>query len=161
MAAEENMSEALANKSAGAQLRVSRSAQGLSEEEFATRPDYVSSPNDNVIIDGLSGSDSSFGWVGYAYFIENQDTVKALEVADPETGGCVAPTDETIASGEYPLARDLFIYVNNARADESQAVADYVDFYLGDTGYEDVAEAGYVQLTEEAWAETQAAWAAR
>ena len=136
-------------------------AQGLSEEEFATRPDYVSSPNDNVIIDGINGSDSSFGWVGYAYFIENQDTVKALEVADPESGECVAPTDETIASGEYPLARDLFIYVNNARADESQGVADYVDFYLGDTGYEDVAEAGYVQLTEEAWAETQASWAAR
>ena len=114
-----------------------------------------------MIIDGISGSDTSFGWVGYAFYVENEDVVKAFEVADPETGECVAPTDETIASGDYPLARPLFIYVNNTKADENQAVADYVDFYVSDVGYEDVAEAGYVQLTEEAWAETQAAWAGR
>ena len=136
-------------------------AQGLSDEEFATRPDYTSSPNDNVIIDGITGSDSSFGWVGYAFFVENSEAVQALEVADPESGECVAPTDETIAAGDYPLSRDLFIYVNDAKADENTALSDFVDFYVGDTGYEDVAEAGYVQLTDEAWAETQAAWEGR
>lgn len=136
-------------------------AQGVPEEEFATRPDYTSSPNDNVIIDGITGSDSSFGWVGYAFFEENQDTVKALQVADPESGECVEPTPDTIAAGEYPLSRPLFIYVNNAKAAENTALVDYVDFYVGDAGYEDVAEAGYVQLTEEAWAETGAAWEGR
>jgi phosphate transport system substrate-binding protein len=135
--------------------------RGLADEEIATRPDYTSSPNDNVIIDGISGSDSSFGWVGYAFFVENEGTVSAIEVADEETGACVAPTDETIASGEYPLARDLFIYVNDASAAETPAVADYVDYYLSDDGYAAVAEAGYVRLTEEAWSETQAAWEAQ
>jgi phosphate transport system substrate-binding protein len=135
--------------------------QGLAEEEFATRPDYISSPNDNVIIDGITGSDNSFGWVGYAFYIENQDNVRAFEVADPETGECVAPTAETIAAGDYPLSRDLFVYVNNGRAAENQALVDFVDFYLSDAGFEDVAEAGYVQLTDEAWAETQATWEGR
>lgn len=135
--------------------------RGLAEEEIATRPDYTSSPNDNVIIDGISGSDSAFGWVGFAFFVENSDSVKAFEVADPETGECVAPSDETIASGEYPLSRDLFIYVNDASAVDDQAVVNYIDFYLSDEGYADVAEAGYVQLTDEAWAETQTTWASR
>jgi phosphate transport system substrate-binding protein len=131
------------------------------DQDAVTRPDYTSSPNDNVIIDGIIGSDSSFGWVGYAFFVENEGVVKALEISDPDSGDCVAPTDETIASGEYPLSRDLFVYVNQARADEKPALVDFVDFYLGDDGYAAVAEAGYVQLGADAWAETQTAWTGR
>ena len=132
--------------------------RGLGEEEIATRPDYVSSPNDNVIIEGISGSASSFGWVGYAFFVENQDAVSAFEIADPESGECVAPTDETIADGTYPLSRDLFIYVNKDKAAENDALASFVDHYVGDVGLEKAAEAGYVQLTDEDWAATGEAW---
>ena len=48
--------------------------------------------------------------------------------------GCVAPTAETIASGEYPISRPLFIYVNTGRAAESPALAAFVDSYLSDAG---------------------------
>ena len=50
----------------------------------------------------------------------------------PTTSACTAPTPETIASGDYPLSRPLYIYVNNAKAAESGTVAAYVDPYLGD-----------------------------
>ena len=43
-----------------------------------TRPDYTASPNDNVIIEGISGSDTSLGWVGFAFAEGNADTVKLL-----------------------------------------------------------------------------------
>ncbi|HEX6146125.1 MAG TPA: substrate-binding domain-containing protein, partial [Acidimicrobiia bacterium] len=33
------------------------------------RPDYVASPNDNVIIEGISSNDTSLGWVGYAFYV--------------------------------------------------------------------------------------------
>ena len=42
--------------------------QGLSEDEAATlRPDYQSSPDDNVIIQAMEGSASALGFVGFAY----------------------------------------------------------------------------------------------
>ena len=100
-------------------------------QEAQTRKDYNSSPNDNVIIQGIEGSDTSLGWVGYAFAVEAGDQVKLLEVSAPD-GECVAPTPETIASNDYPLSRDLFIYVNKAKAAENPAVVAYVDFYLAD-----------------------------
>jgi ABC-type phosphate transport system substrate-binding protein len=130
--------------------------QGVPEDNWLPRPDYTSSPNDNVIIEGVAGSEGSFGWVGFAFAEENSDVVREFEVAG-EDGTCVAPEADSIASGEYPLARDLFIYVNTASL-EDPAVKAYVDFYLGDGGYQAVADAGYVQLDETAWGETGTAW---
>jgi phosphate transport system substrate-binding protein len=128
------------------------------ETEEVARPDYTASGDDNVIIEGISGSDTSLGWVGFAFYEENTDIVKALEVDGGD--GCVAPTAETIASNEYPISRDLFIYVNTDRAAENDAIVAFVDFYLGD-GIVAVEEAGYVPLTDEALEETRAAWDAR
>lgn len=111
------------------------------------RIDYVSSPNDNVIIQGVQDNPTSLGWVGYAFYVENQDAVKALEIDGGN--GCVAPNPTTIASGEYPISRPLFIYVNKAAAAEKPALAAFVDYYLSDEGIAAVADAGYVSLTDE------------
>ncbi len=131
--------------------------QGIPEEEWATRPDYTSSPNDNVIIEGISGTDNSFGWTGFAFAEENLDTVREIAVVG-EDGSCVDPSIETISDGTYPLSRPLFIYVSAASLADNEAVQAYVDYYLGDEGYQAVSDAGYVQMLEEDWATTTAAW---
>lgn len=125
-------------------------------QEPLTRRDYVASPNDNVIVEGVSGSRYSLGWAGFSFFANNRDLVKALEVDAGE--GCVAPTEGTIADGSYPLARSLYIYVNDVRAAESPALVDFVDFYLSDEGMRSVAEVGYVRLPEERIDASRAAW---
>ena len=127
-------------------------------QDATTRPDYQASPDDNVIIQGIQGSDTSFGWVGFA-FAREAEGVKVLEVDGGD--GCVAPTDETIADGSYPVSRPLFIYVNKAKAEENQALADFVDFYLSDEGISAVSEVGYVDLGAEQLEETRARWDAR
>jgi len=126
--------------------------------EAETRPDYQSSADDNVIIQGIQGSDTSFGWVGYA-FAREAEGVKTLEIDGGE--GCVEATDETIASGEYPIARDLYIYVNAAEAEANPAIGEYVDFYLSDDGIGAVPEVGYVSLADEALEETRSVWEAK
>ena len=129
--------------------------------EAQTRKDYASNPSDNVIIEGIAGTDTSLGWVGYAYAEENLDKVKFFEVAK-EPGTCIAPTKETIASNEYPLSRDLYIYVNKAKAAENPAVAAYVDFYLADGTVSTANETvGYVDLAPEVLAESRTAWESR
>jgi phosphate transport system substrate-binding protein len=128
-------------------------------QDGTTRPDYTASANDNAIIDGVAGSDTSLGWVGFAFAEENKDTVGEIQIAKEVNGTCVAPTAETIASGEYPLSRNLYIYVNNAKAAENPAVAGYIDYYLADGTISSVLETvPYVNLTPEALAETRAAW---
>jgi phosphate transport system substrate-binding protein len=128
-------------------------------QEVYLRADYAASPNDNVIVEGIEGADSSLGFVGYAYYVGEQDRMKAVEVAG-EDGTCVAPTPETIADGSYPFSRTLYIYVNNAKAAENPAVASYVDLYLSDDGLAEVAEAGYVDQTDEVVQQSRDAWAA-
>ena len=127
--------------------------------EEASRPDYQASANDNVIIEGIAGSDTSLGWVGFAFYVQNQDVVKAIEVADGASGDCVAATEETIAEGTYPLQRSLFIYVNRAKAEESEALRAFVDFYVTDIGLvEAVQQVGYVTLPEERQEATSQTW---
>ena len=80
--------------------------KGIAEERDQNdelQPDYVASPNDNVIIEGIAGSPTSLGFVGYAFYLANQDRVKALAIDDGD--GCVAPTAATIADGSYPYSR--------------------------------------------------------
>jgi ABC-type phosphate transport system substrate-binding protein len=132
-------------------------AQGLPEEEAVLRPDYTASANDNVIVEGIEGSDGSLGWVGFAYAEEAGDGVRELEIAG-EDGTCVGPSIETISDGSYPLSRPLFIYVNADNAESNPALKAFVDYYTGDGGYQAVADAGYVQMTEDDFATSIAAW---
>ncbi len=121
------------------------------------RADYNASANDNLIVDGIEGSDSSLGWVGYAYYLAEQDAMKALEIDGGD--GCVAPTTETISGGTYPFSRSLYIYVNSAKAAENPAVASFVDLYLSDAGLASVSAAGYVDLPADRVAASRDAWA--
>lgn len=130
-------------------------------KDNATRKDYQSSPNDNVIVEGISGSDTSLGWVGYAYAEENVDKVKLLDVAKTP-GECVAPTPETIASNAYPLSRSLYIYVNKAKAATNTALAAFVDFYLAEGTLSTVNQTvGYVDLAPDILAASRNVWGAR
>lgn len=135
--------------------------EGIAQERGAkatTRPDYTASADDNVIISGVQRSDGSLGWVGLA-FAENAPDVRVLEVDGGD--GCVAPDASSVATGRYPIARPLYIYVNEASAEESAAISAYVDFYLTVGLEEAVAEVGYVPLGSEAQNETRLVWKGR
>jgi phosphate transport system substrate-binding protein len=134
----------------------------LAEErgaDEATRPDYQASADDNVIIENIAGSDGSLGWVGFAFADENADSVTSLEVDGGS--GCVAPTPETIASGDYPMSRPLFIYVNADEAAARPELAAFVDYYLSDEGIAAVTEADYIAVEPDALEATRSAWESR
>ena len=137
--------------------------EGIAEErgqEPTTRTDYDANADDNIIISNIESADSSLGWVGFAFAEEAGDAVTEMPISEEPGGECVAPSDETISDQTYPLSRPLFIYINNANAEESPALAAFVDFYLADLNTF-VEEAGYVTLPDETVADTVSTWEAR
>ncbi|HEX6148870.1 PstS family phosphate ABC transporter substrate-binding protein [Nocardioides sp.] len=130
-------------------------ADVIGDESESTRDDYESSEDDNVLVQGVAGTEGATGYFGYTYYEENSESLKA--VAIDSGAGCVAPSAETAADGSYtPLSRPLFIYVNNAKYDENEATRAYVDFYIDNLA--ELAEATqFIPLNDEQYSEAQTA----
>ena len=119
-------------------------------ESQASRGDFTASEDDNVLVTGVSGDKYALAYFGYAYFAENADKLKAIEIVNDQ-GNCVAPEAAAINSGEYnPLSRPLFIYVRGDVA-TVEPVKSFVEFYLSSAGRALVGEVGYVAYPDEVY----------
>ena len=130
-------------------------ADVIGAESETTRDDYEASEDDNVLVQGVAGTEGATGYFGYTYYEENADSLKALSIDDGN--GCVAPSAETAQAGEYtPLSRPLFIYVKNAAYNDDAAVKEYVDFYVENLA--DIADVGkFIPLSDDLYSKTQSA----
>lgn len=101
------------------------------------------SEDDNVLVQGVQGDKNAIGFFGYAYYLANQDTIKAVSIEGVE------PNNETIESGDYsPLSRPLYTYVKNSAVAENPAVYDFMKYVIENAGA--MAEAvGYVTAPQE------------
>ncbi|MGA1262504.1 MAG: PstS family phosphate ABC transporter substrate-binding protein [Prochlorothrix sp.] len=116
--------------------------------EEGTRGDYTASEDDNVLVQGVASDPGGMGFFGFAYYEENMDTLKVLQIKNA-AGECVEPTTETIASGEYnPLSRPIFFYVKKSSYEENPAVKAFVDFQLAAENNNLVSEVGYIALPD-------------
>ena len=106
------------------------------------------SEDDNVLVTGVAGEKGAIGFFGASYYFSNADKIRAVKIVNPETGEAVAPTPETIESGEYaPFSRPLFIYVNSESLKRPE-MRKFVGFYL-DHGAELATQVDYVASTIE------------
>jgi phosphate transport system substrate-binding protein len=131
-----------------------------------SRSNYVSSEDDNVLVEGVARDGDALGYFGYAYFRESEDELRALAVdmdvdgdgepvADDERRGCVAPSDETVRDATYPLSRPLYVYVSD-KALARPRVLNFLRFYMEEADTL-VAEIGYTPLQDEQYAANLAA----
>ena len=119
-------------------------------EEGSSRSDYQASEDDNVLVQGVSGNQNALGYFGLAFYENNQDQLKLLSVDGVE------PTADTISSGEYPISRPLFIYVNANKLENKQVLQDFVSFYLEEGNLDQfITETGYIALPDSTIAETR------
>ena len=114
----------------------------------ASRDDYTASEDDNILIQGIFGDNFSLGYFGYAYYAANKDKLKVIGIDSEDGNGCIFPGAETIDSGEYPITRPLYIYVNKASYDSKPAVKEFIRFYMLHAA-ELTVEVGYIPVKEE------------
>jgi len=95
----------------------------------ASRSDYQASEDDNVLVQGVSGERGGMAYFGFSYYTENQSRLNAIQITNPKTSQCVAPSKASVFSNSYrPLARPLFIYAKGSSfaRTEVQAFLDYI-----------------------------------
>lgn len=90
--------------------------------------------NDNLIVQRLVQDKDTLGIFGYSFLMENSGEIQATTING------VAPTPDTIADEEYPVARSLFFYIKNAHAGVVPGIAEYAQEFTtegawGDNGY--------------------------
>lgn len=99
--------------------------------------------NDNLIVQKLVANPSAIGVFGFSYFEENSDTLRDVPI-----NGVLASA-ETIASGAYPGARAIYIYVKGEHVDSVRGLREFLTEFtregtMGPKGY--LARRGLVAL---------------
>jgi len=107
---------------------------GMSEDDaedacLNVRADGKSTDIDGDYTETLARIDSNsngIGVFGLAFYENNTDKLKVATMGD------VAPSTETIASGEYPVSRPLFFYVKKAHIGVIPGLKEYAQFFIAD-----------------------------
>ena len=111
------------------------------------------SEDDNVLVQGVTGSPYAIGYFGYAYYQENAAALKILNI------GGVTPNGETVANGDYPLARPLFLYSDAGLMQAKPQVAAFINYYLTYVN-DEIVDVGYFPASEAALNAARDAWLA-
>ena len=106
--------------------------------EFA--PEALLMPSSQAIADEVAGNPSAIGYYGMGYTNPKNAVVSVAKTAsDP----FIAPSEETVRSGAYPISRPLFLY--SRRAPEGVVKA-FVDFTESPDGQAVVRKIDFVPL---------------
>jgi len=109
------------------------------------------SEDDNVLVQGVEGSPYAIGYFGYAYFKENEDLLRAVSIDG------IAPNADTVESGEYLLARPLFLYSTAKIMHDKSQVAAFINYYLTYVS-DEIVDVGYFPLSSDALDASKQAW---
>ncbi len=107
--------------------------EAITGKAKASRGDFTSSEDDNVLVQGISNDELALGFLPFAYYESNTARLKLVPVDDEKAdngAGPILPSPDTIKTGTYqPLSRPVFIYIS-AKAAERPEVQKFVEFYM-------------------------------
>lgn len=113
------------------------------------RDDFEGTEEDDIIAQGVGGNPHAHGYLPYAYYDNNPDETKALEIDAGD--GCTAPSLEAASEGSYPLARPIFWYVNSEKLQNREVLQEFVRFAIEMTGNNSIIadDIGYVPMNDQ------------
>ncbi len=117
----------------------------ITGKKNAIRKAYQPNQEYSTIVQAVEADKNGFGYMGYSYYVESKDKLKAIKVNGVEA------TPDTIENGSYkPLSRVLFLYVSKKAFDAKPELRKFVEYALSD-GLGAVEESGYVKLPADAY----------
>lgn len=100
-------------------------------------------PATSAIVSNVSEDKGAVGYVGLGYANSAGDKIKIVAIKKDDASPAVIPSIETVTSGEYSIARPLYLYTTEP---ESEAVANFIAFCRSAEGQAIVAEMDYVPV---------------
>jgi phosphate transport system substrate-binding protein len=114
--------------------------QGDKQDKSLFSPDTLLLPSSEGISVEVRQNPNAIGYDGLGYVTPDQ---KVIAVAHDAAGPFVLPSVESVNSGTYPIARDLYMYT---AGEPTGAVAVYLDWIVSDEAQEIVRDLGFVPL---------------
>lgn len=114
--------------------------QGRKDDKTLFSPDTLLMPSSEGITAEVRDNPNAIGYDGLGYVTPD---VKTIAVAKSPEGPYVLPSAESVHSGQYPIARELYIYTRGEPQGEIKA---YLDWILGEEAQAIVRELGFVPL---------------
>lgn len=110
------------------------------------RPDISEHPGSSAVVAAVGESPNAMGYAGYNHLTP---MIHALSLITQE-GAEIAPNEQTIQHNEYPLSRDLYLYVHLPPGD-SLPPADQalLTLILSEEGQRIARAAGFVPLSDD------------
>lgn len=119
------------------------------QEHVMNFKDYTPSarlmPATSAIVEAVSADETAIGYVGLAYAAAAKDRIKVLPVKADANAPAIAPTDASVQSKEYSIARALHCYTNGKPKGDAKA---FLDFCVSPEGQAIVSKQGYVPLNK-------------
>ena len=109
-------------------------AAGMSEDDAEDACLAVRTDGKSVDIDGdytetlarIDANANGIGVFGLAFYENNTDALKVATMSG------VAPSTETIATGEYPVSRPLYFYIKKAHIGVIPGLKEYAQFFMAE-----------------------------
>ena len=112
--------------------------RGDSEDKTLFSPDTLLLPSSEGITAEVRDNPNAIGYDGLGYVTSD---VKVIAVAADLSGPFVLPSGDTVNNGQYPIARDLYMY---APGEPTGRVLDYLNWILGPEAQRIVSQLGFV-----------------
>lgn len=116
---------------------------GDKDSERLFSPYTLLLPSSEGIISETSQNPNAIGYDGLGYIT---DEVKVIGVAREGDLEFTFPSVQTVNSGEYPIARDLYMYTNGQ---PEGRIAEYIEWITSAEAQETVTELGFVPVAAE------------
>jgi phosphate transport system substrate-binding protein len=115
------------------------------QEHVLKKEDYAKAarlmPATSGIIEAVSSDKGGIGYVGLGYADKAGDKTKTLGVRPDASSRAVLPSEASVLSNSYPIARGLYLYLTNKAPETAKQFAEYV---LSSEGQKLVQETGYI-----------------
>jgi phosphate transport system substrate-binding protein len=109
------------------------------------------SEDDNILVQGVEGSQYAAGFFGFAYYAENTEKLNILSIEGVEANAA------NVDNNSYPLARPIFMYSDAKIMQSKPQVAAFIAYYLTYVN-EEIGKVGYFPAAPEALKVAKESW---
>lgn len=99
-------------------------------------------PSSEVISAEIRDNPNAIGYDGLGYVTSD---MKVIAVAQSEGGPFILPSAQTVNNGQYPIARDLYMYTDG---EPTGVIQEYLQWIMSPPAQEIVTELGFVPLVQ-------------